>query len=172
MRALKGIRMRGEISLLANGKTVRAESGEILFGEGTVSGIAAMQLARDANLCLARGEKCAVRLNFLPDAAADEIDARAARLPRRTMEDFLSGYVPKRLGQTLVKAAGVPLLVESPTNQQFPILPQKALDRLGEKFGFEYWQNMGDGLSAVRFCTSWATTDEAVAALIDAISKL
>ena len=71
-----------------------------------------------------------------------------------------------------LKAAGVPLLVESPTNQQFPILPQEALDRLGEKFGFEYWQNMGDGLSAVRFCTSWATTDEAVAALIDAISKL
>ncbi len=70
------------------------------------------------------------------------------------------------------KAAGVPLLVRSPTNQQFPILTQAALDRLGEKFGFEYWQNMGDGLSAVRFCTSWATTDEAVAALIRAISEL
>jgi predicted flavoprotein YhiN len=34
---------------------------------------------------------------------------RAKDLPKRRLEDFLNGIVPKRLGQTLVKAAGLPL---------------------------------------------------------------
>ena len=39
----------------------------------------------------------------------DVYTARARNLPRRSMEDFLNGIVPKRLGQTLVKAAGIEL---------------------------------------------------------------
>ena len=104
VRALKGIRMRGEIALISGGRELRREAGEILFGEGSVSGIAAMQLARALNL--ARHE-CELRLNFLPDAEPDFIDRRAALLPRRAMEDFLSGILPKRLGQVLVRAAGI-----------------------------------------------------------------
>lgn len=107
VRALKGIRMAAELTLLCDGRARRREAGEALFGEGAVSGIAAMQLAREANLALKRGESCALRLNFLPGAAADFIEARAATLPERAMEDFLSGVVPKRLGQVLVKSAGV-----------------------------------------------------------------
>ena len=70
------------------------------------------------------------------------------------------------------KAAGFRMLVDSPTNQQFPVLPQAVIDRLAEHFGYEFWQDAGDGMSAVRFCTSWATTDEAVNELINAIRKL
>ena len=104
VRALKGIRMRGEIALVCEGRALRREAGEILFGEGAVSGIAAMQLARALNL--ARRE-CELQLNFLPNAEPDFIDRRAAQQPKRTMEDFLSGIVPKRLGQVLVRAAGI-----------------------------------------------------------------
>ncbi len=107
VRALKGIRMHGEISLISGGKCLRREAGEILFGEGSVSGIAAMQLARELNLELQRGRKCSLLLNFLPDAQQDTIDRRAALLPERSMDDFLSGVVPKRLGQVLCKAAGI-----------------------------------------------------------------
>ncbi len=107
VRALKGIRMHGEVELHGGRGLLRREAGEILFGEGSVSGIAAMQLARDANLELRRGGSCLLKLNFLPGAEADAIDRRAERLPDRPLEDFLSSIVPKRLGQTLVKAAGV-----------------------------------------------------------------
>ena len=104
VRALKGIRMRGEIALVCDGRELRREAGEILFGDGTVSGIAAMQLARSLNLAR---RSCALRLNFLPGAEPDLIDRRAAQLPKRTMEDFLSGILPKRLGQVLLRAAGI-----------------------------------------------------------------
>jgi len=104
IRGLKGIRAGCEISLLCEGRPLRAETGEILFSENGVSGIAAMQLARDVNLSR---KKCVLKINFLPDAKENHVDVRAKQLPERSMEDFLSGIVPKRLGQTIVKAAGV-----------------------------------------------------------------
>ena len=110
VRGLKGIRAEGQISLLAGGEVVRTERGELLFSESGVSGIAAMQLARSANEAIRAGKPCAVKLDFMPDVDAGEaLKGRAALLPRRGMEDFLNGIVPKRLGQTLAKAAGVPL---------------------------------------------------------------
>jgi len=107
VRALKGIRMQGEIELLSGDKILRRETGEILFSETGVSGIAAMQLARSVNLEMQRGKKCRLKMNFLPGARDDFIQNRAALLPDRTLEDFLSGIVPKRLGQVLIKNAGV-----------------------------------------------------------------
>ncbi len=107
VRGLKGIRAEGMLTLLAGGKAVREEAGEILFAESGVSGIAAMQLARCVNEALRNNKACAVRLNLCPEPV--DIARRAANLPRRTMEDFLSGIVPKRLGQTLVKASGIEL---------------------------------------------------------------
>ena len=67
---------------------------------------------------------------------------------------------------------GIPFLIDSHTNQQFPILTKKQDAILHEKFSYELWQPMDDGRVAVRFCTSWATTDEAVSELMAAIEKL
>ena len=67
---------------------------------------------------------------------------------------------------------GIPFLIDSPTNQQFPILTQAQDRALRENFSYELWQSLPDGRSAVRFCTSWATTDEAVDELVKAIAEL
>ncbi len=108
VRGLKGIRAEGRIALLSDGAAVREEAGELLFGEASVSGIAAMQLARPANEALRANRRCAVRMDFMPGVDAKRALAeRAQSLPRRRMEDFLNGIVPKRLGQALVRAAGL-----------------------------------------------------------------
>ena len=67
------------------------------------------------------------------------------------------------------KAAGYAFLVDSPSNQQFPILDNKTLEKLSENFRFSIWKKIDDTNTAVRFCTSWATRPEAVDALIEAI---
>ena len=110
VRGLKGIRAEAEVALLCGGETVRSEHGEVLFAESGVSGIAAMQLAHPVNVALSAGKGCAVRLDFTPgmDAVA-LLHRRAKDLPKRSLDDFLNGVVPKRLGQTLVKAAGLSL---------------------------------------------------------------
>ena len=77
----------------------------------------------------------------------------------------------KRIRDAFV-AKGYKLLMESPTNQQFPILPNELVAELRKKFSFESWGFVDEGHTAVRFCTSWATTDEAVDSLLSEIAKL
>ena len=111
VRALKGQRAECAIALMDGGKALREEEGEILFSESGVSGIAAMQLARACGEAMRRGRRCAVRINFLPGRGEDGVFSllcdRAEALSLRPMEDFLNGIVSRRIGQTLVKAAGI-----------------------------------------------------------------
>lgn len=67
---------------------------------------------------------------------------------------------------------GIPCLVESTTNQIFPILPDEALAELGKEFVLSPWGRVDEKHQAVRICTSWATTEEAVAALCRALEKI
>ena len=48
--------------------------------------------------------------------------------------------------------------LDSPTNQQFIILPQKAMDALADKVAYEIWERLADGRAVTRFATSGATT--------------
>ena len=71
-----------------------------------------------------------------------------------------------------IKAKGLKLFGGSPTNQVFVELSLDQQERLAQFVGYEYWQKTDDTHGAVRLCTSWATTDEAVQILIDAINSL
>ena len=64
---------------------------------------------------------------------------------------------------------GYEFLVESPSNQQFPILPNDVMERLSKEFMFSVWKKVDASHTAVRFCTSWATSENAVSALISAL---
>ena len=66
---------------------------------------------------------------------------------------------------------GTQFLVDSPTNQQFPILTPEQYERLSANFLLSYWKKMDNGDIAVRICTSWATKTEAVDALIEEIER-
>lgn len=70
------------------------------------------------------------------------------------------------------RRAQIPFLVESNTNQLFPILPDCILDAWKEKYSFSYQQRMDERHSAVRFCTSWATREEDVEQLMEDIEAL
>lgn len=67
---------------------------------------------------------------------------------------------------------GYPLLFDSPTNQQFFIIPDSDLAVLRKEFGYEYWERVDETHSGVRFCASWATTQENVDALRKAVDAL
>ncbi len=63
-----------------------------------------------------------------------------------------------RLRQAL-EAKGYKPFIDSPTNQQFFILPNTLIDRLLPEASFEYWGPRGEQESKVRFVTSWETTE-------------
>ena len=62
-------------------------------------------------------------------------------------------------------AAGVPMFIDSPTNQQFPILEDSKIEKLRETMAFSIWERYDETHSVVRFATSWSTTQEDLEAL-------
>lgn len=52
---------------------------------------------------------------------------------------------------------GIPFYIDSPTNQQFPILTKEQMDALEGKVLYEIWGKLPDGRFITRFCTSWCT---------------
>lgn len=64
---------------------------------------------------------------------------------------------------------GYAMLFDSHTNQQFPVLPDAVLEKLEENFSFAFWSKVDGEHTAVRVCTSWATEESDVNALVDAI---
>ena len=67
---------------------------------------------------------------------------------------------------------GYELYLPGTTNQVFVTLPDKLLSELGKKFTFATWEKVDENHTTVRFCTSWATTDENVNALCMAFKRL
>ena len=57
---------------------------------------------------------------------------------------------------------GIPLYIDSPTNQQFPIMTQEDLAPLKDKVLYEVWETLPDGRLVTRFATSWATSGEQI----------
>ena len=69
-----------------------------------------------------------------------------------------------------LREKGVAFLTESPSNQQFVLLPRAMYDTLKEDYCFEV-AGEDENFVSVRICTSWATTEESVNALIHDIGK-
>lgn len=135
-----------------------------LFGEAVVIGNPAIgedfrYLIKQHGGMLAKGRLLGLQFDTLfTDDLYFQIAARANRLAdqiRRTLEEL-----------------NVPLLVPGTTNQIFPILPDAALAILGKDFTFSEQERVDETHRAVRFCTSWATTQENTDKLCAALKSI
>ena len=80
-----------------------------------------------------------------------------------------------RMAQILtreLKALGCTFLVESPSNQIFPVFPDKVIEQLQKEYLFYTWDKIDNEHTAIRLITSWATGDLAVRAFIDSCRTL
>lgn len=59
--------------------------------------------------------------------------------------------------------------IDSPTNQQFVILSNNKVKDLEQKVQFTHWEPYGNDAFVCRFVTSWATTDDDLMALAEAL---
>lgn len=87
-----------------------------------------------------------------------EISAHAMRLAELMKDAFTE------MGLTFFR--------DSPTNQQFIVLPDDICAKIREKYDYEYWERVDENHSAIRFCTSWATREENVQALLADMREL
>ncbi len=129
-----------------------------LFGEAVV--ICNKSLKKDFRYfikqkggMLAKGRLLGIQFQVLfEDGAYYKIAKEANRLAVKLADGF--------------KRKGYEMMMESTTNQQFPILPNEDMKRLAMKYDFCFWERVDDGHAAVRFCTSWATREEDVEQLL------
>ncbi|HCY83817.1 MAG TPA: threonine aldolase [Desulfobacteraceae bacterium] len=70
-----------------------------------------------------------------------------------------------------LEQAGCTFLIDSPTNQIFPVMENRVIQVLSEQFSFYTWSTVDENLSAVRLITSWATSEGAVRNFLDAYRK-
>lgn len=129
-----------------------------LFGEAVVSRHESilprfMSLMKLHGALLAKGRLLGVQFLAL---FKDDLYLRIGRHADRLAEMLKEGFLAKGYRQ----------YIESPTNQQFFILPNSVIDRLSENVGFELWGPRGENESVVRFVTDWSTTEEDVKKLL------
>ena len=74
--------------------------------------------------------------------------------------------------KSALQEKSIKFLMDSPTNQQFPIFSNTQLERLTQEYLFSVWQRIDEEHTAVRICTSWATKSENVDKLIHDIKQL
>ena len=95
---------------------------------------------------------------------------------------LLSDGLYEQIGRTAVAQAmrikqafqdkGWPFLVDSPTNQQFVVVPDPVYERIRQSYSTEHNGKPDPDHTAIRFCTTWSTRDEDIDALIRDIQAL
>ncbi len=74
--------------------------------------------------------------------------------------------------KALFKERGIPLWLDSPTNQQFVELEDGKIEKLKEKVAFSFWEKTDETHTVIRFVTGWSTTEEDLATLAAALDEL
>ena len=109
-KSLKGVRAAGRLTLLENGREVAAEEGEIQYTEYGISGIPAMQLSSHAARSAAP-DNLTLATDSAPDIPAQtlqtELEKLRAQRPDMPLLLYLTGFVPKPLGEFFAKTAGI-----------------------------------------------------------------
>lgn len=129
-----------------------------LFGEAVVITNDALKIDFRYNIkqrggMLAKGRLLGLQfLTLFENNLYMQISAHAARLAEKLRDELTE--------------MGVAFYVDSPSNQQFPILPDRVLSELQKKYAYSYTAKVDKDHSAVRFCTCWATKEENIDALL------
>ena len=132
-----------------------------LFGEALVIPDPALipdirSLIKQLGGLLAKGRLLGIQFDVLfTDGLYFKLGKHAMDLARTLREGFA--------------AKGYSFMCDSPTNQQFPILSYEQIERLSKDFSFDDYGPADAHHRYVRFCTSWATTEENVRKLLEAI---
>ena len=111
IKALQGVRCQAGIKLLVDGQEAACENGELQFTEYGVSGIPVFQISRIAAYALKEGKKVDVLVDFFPEqdykAYIYMNRLRYEAQMDKTLEDYLTGMLHKKINMVMIKQAGL-----------------------------------------------------------------
>ena len=111
LKALSGIKINGNVSILINDKIKRQDEGEILFTDYGISGPPILQLSAIASRALANNENVKIKLDMMPDKSLKEVNnfiqGHLAVFSHRSISSALIGIINKKMIPTLLKDIGL-----------------------------------------------------------------
>lgn len=78
-----------------------------------------------------------------------------------------NGMKMAKLMKAAFKEKGYQFYIESPTNQMFLLLENRRMEELAKEVAFSFWEKVDENHTAVRFVTSWATSEEDIKKFIE-----
>ncbi len=161
-----------DLAKLADVFTIGGTKVGALFGEAVVfTGDAYCRdfryLIKQGGGLLAKGRLLGIQFEtlFEDENGEEPADAAATRYCRIAAH---ADRLADRLRKTFA-AAGFEDAYPSGTDQIFVKALDEKLESLKKEFAFSFWEKADESHSLVRFCTSWATREEAVEALENAL---
>lgn len=111
-KSLKGIRARDVVLTLENGRVLKQSRGEILFADFGLSGIAAMELAAEAEISINDVKKNTfTHIDFTPSHSEKYLFDYLKNLKNIkgecSLDYLLNGILPKQIGVAICKACGI-----------------------------------------------------------------
>lgn len=149
-----------ELAALTDAFYIGGTKNGALFGEALVLTVPCPHYRwymKRRGAMLAKGRLLGIQFKaLLEDGLYWELARHANEMARRLRDGIAGlGYEP---------------VVRSETNQQFFVMPEGVVKALGEKGCAFECEAAGDGLMQVRFVTSWATPEGAVAELLELLA--
>lgn len=129
VKQLKGIRHKCDLALFIDGKNTAEVSGELLFTDYGLSGIAVMQLSAFVTRHVGRDIRvyCDMIPNFDTEKVYDLIKKIISHDRKMKCENLLSGFVPKKIGEVIVKNCGLSVVGE------VGLLSEKDIRKIADK---------------------------------------
>ncbi len=144
-KQLKGIKIDCNASLIQGNSCKRTEFGEVLFTDYGLSGPPILQISRNA----LPGTK--ISLDLVPKMQKDTLvlllKSRKELLCKRSLENYLTGFLNKRLGQVILKDCGFKL------SQNVADLTEKDITVIADKIKhFEFSVTGNTGFNNAQVC--------------------
>ncbi|MBE6787977.1 MAG: aminoacetone oxidase family FAD-binding enzyme [Ruminococcaceae bacterium] len=156
-KQLKGIKVDALVSLKANDQIMRQDFGEVLFTDYGLSGPPVMQVSR----AVSTADKTVVSLDLMANTdfenLCDIINKRVKILAERPLEEFFTGMFNKRLGQVVLKIAGLKLsnksyVLDKNTVEKISYIIKNMNFAVTGTTGFANAQVTAGGLDTTQFC--------------------
>lgn len=108
-KTASGVRAKGKISVIVDGKTEAGDFGELQFSETGISGIPTFQISRYVSLYLNKNKKVTIRLDMFSHIGdIEKILNNRTKIPSfRTMEDMGNGLINAKLWLGILKIADI-----------------------------------------------------------------
>ena len=108
-KTASGVRAKGKISVIVDGKTEAGDFGELQFSDTGISGIPTFQISRYVSLYLNKNKKVTIRLDMFSHIGdIEKILNNRTKIPSfRTMEDMGNGLINAKLWLGILKMSDI-----------------------------------------------------------------